>query len=491
MQEMSLPEESDKLKHVEHPDPETAHLSAAAAILAGPLGAGVTETEAQLALAAAGSLNPRRALALTARLAASLDKWPEAVKLNRERLAAVVKLCGASDFFGETLAGNPSLINAVPLSGESPEAPDYQALLRQAVTDAPDLSAALSGLRRAWSPLFLAIGARDAAGRITRREATRRQTALAEAALCAAQIVAEQELARRHSLPFSLSPSLPLAILGLGRLGSGGMDYGSDLDLVLVYDDTAPPPALTHAEGYRRLAELLALALSSLTRDGYLYRVDLRLRPDGRNGPTVSAASAFLSYLRERAAPWEWLAYVKLRATAGGDWAIALENKARTTIHEAAQALPREQLRDETRRMRARLEAERAQKRPREVDIKYGAGGLLDVYFAARYLQLRDNVPDTGAERSTTVTLKHLLEAGSLSKEAYAELSAGYEFLRELDHRLRLVSGRSTRLPAAGHAVLEDIAKGLSCKTAENLLSELRNHTRLVRVWHDKLTTQL
>ena len=228
-----------------------------------------------------------------------------------------------------------------------------------------------------------------------------------------------------------------------------------------------------------------------MTRDGFLYRVDLRLRPDGRNGPTVSSASSFLSYLQNRAAVWEWLAYVKLRAVDCGlrhDWARELEEKARRVIHQAAQSVPREQLRDETRRVRQRLEAEKTKRlRPREIDIKHGAGGMLDVYFATRYLQLRDNVPDAGPERSTAATLQSLRDAGSLSAEQFAVLREGYEFLRALDHRLRLVVGRSTRLPAAEHSVLQDVARGLGYDAPEALLNDLKGHTSRLRLAYDTL----
>ena len=97
------------------------------------------------------------------------------------------------------------------------------------------------------------------------------------------------------------------------------MDYGSDLDLLLVYDDNKPLETrnLTHAEFYSRAVEIFVTALSSLTRDGQLYRVDLRLRPDGKNGATSIGVNAFLNYLQTRAAIWEWLAYVKIRGVAG------------------------------------------------------------------------------------------------------------------------------------------------------------------------------
>src|ERR671932_357117 len=107
------------------------------------------------------------------------------------------------------------------------------------------------------------------------------------------------------------------------------------------------------------MAELLVVALSSLTRDGYLYRVDLRLRPDGKNGALAAASRAFVEYLRARADVWEWLAYVKLRAVAGDlEFGRGVERRAREAVHEAARASDGERLRAETSRVSERLEHE-------------------------------------------------------------------------------------------------------------------------------------
>ena len=115
------------------------------------------------------------------------------------------------------------------------------------------------------------------------------------------------------------------------------MDYSSDLDIVVVFDGESPSPVngLTHTEAYVRFVELFVAALSSVTREGYLYRVDLRLRPDGQKGPLASSAQPFTSYVEKRAGIWEWLAYVKLRAVAGDiDFGRAIESQVRSRIHE-------------------------------------------------------------------------------------------------------------------------------------------------------------
>jgi glutamate-ammonia-ligase adenylyltransferase len=322
-------------------------------------------------------------------------------------------------------------------------------------------------------------------------DARRRERSLERVRLFARQIirhVARREIARRYG---RLAAGPRLAVLALGRLASGGMDYGSDLDLVMVYDVDVPSPVpgLTCEQAYARMVELLVNALSSFTRDGHLYRVDLRLRPDGKNGPLASSSRAFVEYMRGRAEVWEWLAHVKLRAVAGDlEFGRALESRARAAVHEAAASADPSVLAAETRRVRERLERERGVSRA--TDIKYGAGGMLDVYFAVRYAQLRDRRPDEGADRSTRATLLRLREAGSISEGDFEALCEGYELLRGLDHDLRLIAGRSTRLPAAeDHPVLCDLARRAGYETVASLRAELAARMAAVRSAYERITT--
>jgi glutamate-ammonia-ligase adenylyltransferase len=433
------------------------------------------------------SLNPQRALIATARVAASLSKSSVSLELSEDDLAALVRLCGASEMLGEMIASNPSLISVLAVGPCHSAEPDYAALLQEAVRSESSFGGKLAALRRAWARLLVGIGALDVAGTLSLRESNRRQTELAAASLDAGFLIAQEEMARRYG---PLQAALPLAVLGLGRLGGGGLDYGSDLDVVFIYDDAAPPPlaSLTHHQAYGLFSELLVTALSSVTRDGYLYRVDLRLRPYGKNGATVTGARAFIEYLRERAAVWEWLAYVKLRAAAGDlELGKRVEREARRAIHETARRAPADVLRDETRRVRDRLEHERARRAPGAIDIKFGAGGMLDVYFAVRYLQLRDDVPDEDPDRSTRTTLMRLQAAGSLSHQDYRALDEGYALLRALDHHLRLVVGRSTLLPAVDHPAFADIARSAGYASIAELTDQLAAHMKLIRAAYDRI----
>ncbi|MGB8508985.1 MAG: hypothetical protein WCD76_11305, partial [Pyrinomonadaceae bacterium] len=125
----------------------------------------------------------------------------------------------------------------------------------------------------------------------------------------------------------------------------------------------------------------------------------------------------------------------------------------------------------------------------RATDIKFGPGGMLDVYFATRYLQLRDAVPDDEGDRSTRATLARLRAGESLSAEDYAALDEGYALLRELDHHLRLLVGRSTRLPAApDHPVLRDLAHCAGYESASDLIARLSARMNAVRSAYDRIT---
>ena len=112
----------------------------------------------------------------------------------------------------------------------------------------------------------------------------------------------------------------------------------------------------------------------------------------------------------------------------------------------------------------------------KEIDIKFGEGGLQDIYFTIRYLQLRDQVPDQENNRSTLFSLKKLFENKSISAANYQILSEGYDFLSELDHNLRLTNGRSTRIPIAKKNTLETITERLKIDSVDILLETLTFH---------------
>jgi [glutamine synthetase] adenylyltransferase / [glutamine synthetase]-adenylyl-L-tyrosine phosphorylase len=452
-----------------------------------------TETLAEsLSQTARTSLNSHRALTLLSQVASSLDKTSDVVDICEDNLHVLVRLCGASEFFGEMVAGNPTLISFLRSDTELLERRDFRASLRAAINSQRSFSSELSAFRRQWARLLVEIGALEAAEELSVFESNRLQTELAIASLNVACFIARRELTRRYG---KLASSPRIAIFGLGRLGTGGVDYGSDLDLNVVYDPlvSSPVASLTPDEAYARLVELMIAALSSITREGYLYRIDLRLRPNGKNGPLVTSSQSFLDYLKDRADIWEWLAYVKLRAVAGDlEFGKMVETHARHAIHERASSIESRRLQEETRRVRDRLEREKGRRgRHGGIDIKYSAGGMLDVYFATRYLQLRDDLPDEGDDRSTRSTLDRLEAAGSLDPTDYQALSNGYALLRSVDHHLRLLLGKSARLPATEHPALQDIARKIGFQSSSVLAEKLGERMRAIREAYDRITESM
>ena len=412
----------------------------------------------------------------------SLEKSNLRISLSKKTLETLEKLSQISPPFAEIIAANPVLIKSLPdLESEFTEK-NYAENLLSAIKKENDFAPRLAILRQNWSRFLMEIVTFDVFEKITRREAKRLQTKLAEASIETAIYIAKSELEKRYSIEIN---DFAFAILGLGKLGGRGMDYGSDLDLILVYDDEKSllKDDLTQAEFYSRVVEIFVTTLSAMTREGSLYRVDLRLRPDGKNGATAISKTAFLDYLENRSAIWEWLAYIKLRA-AGGDFGLGefVETRARKIIHEKARIAEQDELKNETRRIRERLEEQKStSKRGREIDIKFGAGGMLDVYFAMRFLQLRDDFPDDAENRSTEFMLEKLFENKSLNREDFENFKNGYEFLSKLDHNLRLTVGRSTRLPTANQIALQTICERTKIASIDEYLQNLTFHRLNIR----------
>jgi glutamate-ammonia-ligase adenylyltransferase len=223
--------------------------------------------------------------------------------------------------------------------------------------------------------------------------------------------------------------------------------------------------------------------LSSITREGLLYRIDLRLRPEGKSGPVAVGLSGLLAYIGSRASAWEHSAYLKAREVAGD---LNFGKRARKAICDASfdAAARNASLRDELNEIRRRLTKEKA--RGERPNIKWGAGGMTDVYFVTRYLQLRDRIYFP-PEKGTTALIAHLGARGSLDRESENTLLEGYSFLRRLDHWLRLLLDRpAPALPASGMG-LRDLARALGLSSGEELERELARQTSAIHEVYDRV----
>ncbi|MCA1589546.1 MAG: hypothetical protein LC734_03985, partial [Acidobacteria bacterium] len=380
---------------------------------------------------------------------ASLRKSTESINPEIEKPAVVTSISpgiiSLTPRYADLLKKHAAPHRSQPLD-QLPTREFYLDEFSRVCDNANDFRKLLNLFRETWFEQFARIVKADLECALPLGDVKRAQSALAEATIDTALHAAAGELTRRGIE----SAHFPIAVLGLGKLGSRGLDYDSDLDVVIVYDESAESKTgKSIGEIAGRLAEVFVNILSGITREGSMYRVDLRLRPYGSDGPIASGANAFAEYFQTIAIVWEWLAYVKLRASAG-DLQLGgpLTGKVQDTIFARATEIQDVELAAETRKIRTALERHRvARSRANDIDIKFGSGGMLDIYFSVRFLQLRDRVLDRDDNRSTPSTLNELFNRGSLTNEQFTILTTGYEFLSRLDHALRLTSGRSSRLP--------------------------------------------
>jgi len=391
--------------------------------------------------AALESARPRRALANLETLFSTLLAEPDGLRRFLERrdlLAPAVRLLGRSDLLAGLLIRQTAILRDLEDRARvvhTPSASRYREPLLGAARAAGDALDRAAMLRRRHQQALATIALRDISRQATVREVVKSLSLLADATLDAALVLARDEV----RLMGGDGDGPRLAILGLGRLGYRELDYGSDLDLVFLHDPRAGDPAADRAAA-SRVCEAVVRLLSSLSREGQLYRVDLRLRPSGSKGELVASPGALRAYFQGDADVWEMLSFLKARAVAGdralGGRAVA---DVETTLLERAARMPERELVASARDMRRRLlEAGggvAGARRP-----KHGAGGLADIDFAAEYLQLRHGVrgPD---DKDTLRLLTLLRERGILGESEMSAFYEGYLFLRGVDHEMRLMHG--------------------------------------------------
>jgi len=290
-------------------------------------------------------------------------------------------------------------------------------------------------------------------------------TALAEACLAAALD--------------SLAPSLPFAVVAMGRFGGAELSYASDLDLLFVYDG-ATPADFTAAE---RIGATLVRFLVGVTPPTRIYAVDLDLRPEGKDGPLARSLDGYRAYYERWARTWERQALVRARPVAGdADVARRFLELVDPHVWRDGQGLADDDVR-EIRRMKARIERERlpAGDDP-QFHLKLGRGSLSDVEFCAQLLQLRHGVRAPG----TMAALAALEEAGALAGDDRAVLAEAYRFCERTRNRLFLVRGSPGDALPSRPEQLRRLARSLGTDPQE-LRERYRRTTRRCRAVVERL----
>ncbi len=450
-----------------------------------PLGTATRDKEPAfvraLLQALADAADPEQAARLLASFFAHLaapGPYLRALADDPHLMRALVSLLGASAFLGESLAGHPDLADRVVYARGVPTAEVVRAQLEEeiaALGPTPDVDDFVGALRRAKRRVTFEVGMADLAGDMATRDVAHVLTGLADATLQQAVRFAMAERGGGHG---------GLALVGMGKLGGRELGYGSDLDLLFVYeapgDDDAP-------ERYARIAQRVLRLVGTPHDEGPGYELDTRLRPSGSHGLLVVSLDAFARYQGEQAQDWERQALVKARACAGDP---ALGDRVTAVAREAAYArsVPDpERLHHVRMRMERELASERLDRPPVRFDVKVGRGGLVDVEFAAQWLQMRHGADPRVHTTETEVALAALDACGYLDASVADTLREGWRFLRRLEQRLRIAHGSSATLLEQGAPGLVTLARrvgmhdGLHAPAEALLLERYQAVTRDVR----------
>lgn len=387
-----------------------------------------------------------------------VDAYVRALGGDERALARFVGLCGTSAYLGRSLIGHPELADLLLFSARAPgddiaRGPRMLAeeIARLPHADRRDAETFVGATRRAKAGLELDVGLRDLAGEIDLREACRSLSAMADATLEAATSWALEEMATRRSLK-SLRG---FTVLALGSLGGYDLGYGSDLDVLFVYDPSAVEDDA--AEIFGRVAQRVIRLIGTTHPDGAGYELDTRLRPSGEQGHLVVTLDGFRAYHGLSGAPgpraqdWERQALTRLRPCAGD---LRLAQATADIAHAAAYERPAPD-RAELRRIRARMEDELAKERDGRYDPKLGRGGLVDIELAVQWLQMEHGRDRSVRTTETLLAIDALEARGHLKSGIATTFRDGHRFLRRLEQRGRVVHGMRGVL-------LDEEAPGLS-----------------------------
>ncbi|MBY0268860.1 MAG: bifunctional [glutamate--ammonia ligase]-adenylyl-L-tyrosine phosphorylase/[glutamate--ammonia-ligase] adenylyltransferase [Burkholderiales bacterium] len=390
-----------------------------------------------------------------------------------------------SRYLQRLLSARPDVISTAE-AGQSFTAADMQVELPDAaITDDASLGRALRRLRqRVMARLIV----RDLGGYANLDEVVGSVTQLAEIAIRTAVTRLHSDLASAHGEPRGAISGAPqrLHVVGMGKLGGAELNASSDIDLVLVYPeegDTDGKRTISNHEFFTRLTRRLIGALNEWTEDGFVFRVDTRLRPYGDSGPLVVSFDMLENYLITQGRAWERYAWIKGRVLTGDQQetllALVRPFVFRRHLDYGAFAAMRSlhsQVRHEVNR-RDRLD-----------DIKLGPGGIREIEFIVQVFQLiRGGHERSLQQQSTLPVLQALGERHFIAPAAVAELRAAYVFLRNLEHRLQYRDDQQTQALPADAEARALLAEYMGFADEAGLLAALAQHRAAVSLHFDAI----
>ncbi len=360
-----------------------------------------------------------------------------------EALPTLVQIFAASQHLSDLLISDPESFDLLRLTEGQPVS--REELIEELTAEVSALeheAAVMRALRRFKQREMLRIAYGDIVRQQSLETVTLQLSYLADAVVEGALRAAWRKLGQRWGWP--LTPQgrrARFVVLGLGKLGGNELNYSSDIDLVFLYDEegqTDGSTRLSNQEFFERLAQEIVHLLTAATELGAPYRVDLRLRPEGRYGRMALSCPSALAYYETRGRTWERQAYIKARPVAG-DIDLGREFLERLQPWIYQRYLSRADIsgiKALKRRIERRVQLEGADQR----NVKTGHGGIRDIEFVIQFLQLLNGAEVPQVRTGNTLeAIRQLAAAGCLSDQERAILEENYTFLRRIEHRLQVM----------------------------------------------------
>jgi [glutamine synthetase] adenylyltransferase / [glutamine synthetase]-adenylyl-L-tyrosine phosphorylase len=430
--------------------------------------------------------NPDAAFAAFDRFLSGLragGRFLSLLRQNPELIRFVALILGVAPRLAGILAQNPHIIDPLvdpSFFGTLPDEAGLETALARALEDTQAYEAVLDAIRQFGQEHMFLIGARILSGSVSAEQAGEIFATLADVLLRAVHKMVQDDFAKSHGRIRGARS----AIVALGRLGAREMTANSDLDLIVIYDfDQEHPQSdgkrpLYGAQYFARFTQRLISALTVQTNYGVLYQVDMRLRPSGRSGPLATQIDGFVSYQEGEAWTWEHMALTRARVvSAPPEFAARIEAAIRTVLCRKRDA---RSIAADVVEMRSAIAKEKGDANP--WDLKYAAGGLVDIEFIAQYLQLTcaATTPEL-LDTSTARALDKAARLGVLKPEDAEVLRPAVRLFHDLTQILRLCLPAAFDPKTASAGVLGLLARAADLPEFPALAAHVEETQRQVR----------
>ena len=398
-------------------------------------------------------------------------------------LEILAHLLGASPFLSEILIRNPEYFHWLQreLNRPPPDHVEYARSLDDILGGGDDPARRLDALKRFKRREMLRIAGRDLLDKDSLRAATEQISGLAD-------LVTDGTLRLLSDEMFAANDSRPpgrFVIIGMGKLGGNELNYSSDIDLIYVYEPDDPEDSTAH-EVFQKFGRRLTTRLSEHDDEGYLYRVDLRLRPMGKRGNIAYSLAQSAQYYEDWGETFERFALIKARPIAGDlELGRRFVDLVRPFVYR--KYLDHAAI-EELARYKARSDREHARGSEGHRNVKQGRGGIREIELFTQVFQLIYG--GTHAELQDANTLSALATVqrlGFVEEEVRADLTHAYEFLRAVEHRLQIVQEGQTHTLSDDPVELEITARRMGFTTAAELETELNAHRERVHAAYANL----